>query len=188
VPGSEEITRLLRHSGGGDRDAFDRVLPLVYAELRKIADGYMRRQSPGHTLQPTALLHEAYMKMAGSDSDYKDRGHFYAVAAAVMRNILVDHARASGAEKRGGNLLRVQIEDAAEASVYQPEELIVLNQAIEALARVDERKARILDLRYFGGFSVEETAAALELSVATVGRETRFAEAWLRRELGRPRA
>jgi RNA polymerase sigma factor (TIGR02999 family) len=187
VSGGEEITRLLRNSGGGDREAFDRLLPLVYGELRKIADGYMRRQSPGHTLQPTALLHEAYLKLAGAGSEYKDRGHFYSVAAAVMRNILVDHARASRAEKRGGDLLRVQIDDAALGAVYQPEELILLNQAIEALAAVDERKARILDLRYFGGFSVEETAEALGLSVATVGRETRFAEAWLRREMRRPR-
>ena len=187
MSGPEEITRLLRNSGSGDRAAFDQLLPLVYGELRKIADGYMRRQSPGHTLQPTALLHEAYLKLAGAGSDYKDRGHFYTVAAAIMRNILVDHARANRAEKRGGDLLRVQIDDAASASVCQPEELILLNQAIEALAKVDERKARILDLRYFGGFSVEETAAALGLSVATVGRETRFAETWLRRELGRGR-
>jgi RNA polymerase sigma factor (TIGR02999 family) len=180
----EGITRLLRVSGAGDRSAFDQLLPLVYAELRKIADGYMRRQSPGHTLQPTALLHEAYLKLAGAGADFKDRGHFYAVAAAVMRNILVDHARAGRAEKRGGDLLRVQLEDASAAAVYHPEELITLHQAIEALEKVDERKARILDLRYFGGFSVEETADALGLSVATVGRETRFAEVWLRRELG----
>lgn len=172
MPGTEEITRLLRNSGGGGREAFDQLLPLVYGELRKIADGYMRRQSPGHTLQPTALLHEAYMRLAAAGSDYKDRGHFYTVAAAIMRNILVDHARASRAEERGGDLLRVQIEDAVSASVYQPEELILLNQAIEALAKVDDR---ILDLQYFGGFSVEETAEALGLSVATVGRETRFA-------------
>jgi RNA polymerase sigma factor (TIGR02999 family) len=187
VPEFEGITRLLRISGAGDRGAFDQLLPLVYAELRKIADGYMRRQSPGHTLQPTALLHEAYLKLAGAGADFKDRGHFYTVAAAVMRNILVDHARAGRAEKRGGDLLRVQLEDASTAAaVYHPEELIALHQAIEALAKVDERKAQILDLRYFGGFSVEETAEALGLSVATVGRETRFAEVWLRRELGAP--
>jgi RNA polymerase sigma-70 factor (ECF subfamily) len=186
VPAPEEITRLLKDSGSGDRVAFDALLPLVYAELRKIADGYMRRQSPGHTLQPTALLHEAYMKLAGSGSDYKDRGHFYTVAAAVMRHILVDHARASGAEKRGGGVLRVQMEEAAAAPVYQPEALILLNQAIDGLGKVDARKAQILDLRYFGGFSVEETAEALGLSVATVGREARFAEAWLRRELEPP--
>jgi RNA polymerase sigma factor (TIGR02999 family) len=180
---AHDITRLLASSRGGDRDAFDRLTPLVYGELRKIAVGYMRSQDPGHTLQPTALLHEAWMRLAGSGAEYHDRAHFYTVAAAIMRHILVDHARAAGTEKRGGECAQVQLQEARDAAVFRSDELIALDDALNALAKVDERKARVLELRYFGGLSVEETAQALGTSVATVGREARFAEVWLRREL-----
>jgi len=182
APGND-ITRLLANSREGDRAAFDQLLPLVYAELRKIAAGYMSRQDPGHTLQPTALLHEAYLKMAGAGGEYRDRSHFFTVAAAIMRNILVDHVRTRMAEKRGGDLMPVQLAEAYHAAVVRPNDLIALDDALDALAKTDERKARVLELRYFGGLSVEETATALGVSVATIGRETRFAEVWLRREL-----
>ena len=159
------------------------LLPVVYAELRKIAEAYMRRQGSAHTLQPTALLHEAYLKLIGAvEHDYRDRAHFYAVAATVMRNILVDHARAKHAEKRGGGITIVPLKE-YHASVSDGMDLLALDQALAALARLDERKARILELRVFGGLKVEEISEVLEVSVATVGRELRFASAWLRREL-----
>ena len=185
IPG-KDITRLLSDIRIGRREAFDQLFPLVYAELRKIADGYMRRQSPGHTLQPTALLHEAYIKLMGGSGEYRDRAHFFAVSAAVMRNILVDHARARKAGKRGGDAIHVQLEEAGLATGSRPLDVIALDDALQSLATIDERKARILELRYFGGLSVDEAAHVLEVSIATIGRETRFAEAWLRRELLSP--
>jgi RNA polymerase sigma factor (TIGR02999 family) len=178
-----EITRLLGELRARQEGALARLLPLVYAELRKIAEAYMRRQSSGHTLQPTALLHEAYLKLAGAEQhDYRDRAHFYAVAAAVMRNVLVDHARARNAEKRGGGMTIVPLQE-DHASVSGELDLLALDQALAALARLDERKARILELRIFGGLQVDEIAEVLEISVATVGREIRFSSAWLRREM-----
>lgn len=179
-----EVTQLLRASRDGDGSALDRLLPVVYAELRRIAASYLRSQRSDHTLQPTALLHEAYIRLAGSAAhDWRDRTHFFASAAAVMRNILVDHARARQAEKRGGGLTPVSIELAADHPADKPADLLALDEALGALAVEDARKARILELRYFGGLSVEETAEALGTSVATIGREARFAVAWLRREL-----
>lgn len=178
-----EVTRLLHELRAQQPDALARLLPLVYGELRKIAESYMRRQGSGHTLQPTALIHEAYLRLAGSDShDYQDRSHFYAVAAAVMRNILVDHARAKNAEKRGGGMQLVPLDEDL-ASSGDAADLIALDDALKALAKLDERKARVLELRVFGGLNVEEIAGVLGISVATVGREVRFAAAWLRREL-----
>jgi RNA polymerase sigma-70 factor, ECF subfamily len=162
----------------------DELLPLVYQELRRIAGAYLRSQRPGHTLQPTALLHEAYIKLAGATPhNWHDRTHFFATAAAIMRNILVDHARARQAEKRGSGMTPVSLEVAMGHSIERPADLIALDDALQALATRDERKARVLELRYFGGLSVEETAETLGLSVATVGREARFAAAWLRREM-----
>lgn len=182
-----DITGLLRQYHAGNRGALDRVMPLVYAELRRIADGQMRHQGHDHTLQPTALIHEAYLKLASAHSEYRDRTHFFAVAAAVMRNILVDYARARNSEKRGGRSRQVPIEEDHPA-FSRPAELLALDDALNSLARVDQRKARILELRYFAGLNVEETAEAINVSVATVGRETRFAEVWLRRELLAARA
>lgn len=162
----------------------DDILPQVYDELRKIAGAYLRAQRPDHTLQPTALLNEAYIRLADSGSrQWNDRTHFFATAAAVMRNILVDHARARQAEKRGGGATLVPLDLAGEPESAKPTDVIALDDALRALAAEDERKARVLELRYFAGLSVEETADALGLSVATVGREARFATAWLRREL-----
>lgn len=179
-----EITRLLKESRDGNRAAMDVLLPIVYSDLRRIADSYLRRQAPGHTLQPTALLHEAYLKMVqNGQPDWRNRTHFFAVSASAMRQILVDHARAKNAAKRGGDAQKVPLD---EAFHYRPErsgDLIALDDALKALAAFDERKSRILELRYFGGLSVEETAGAIGVSVATIGRELRFAEAWLKKEL-----
>jgi RNA polymerase sigma-70 factor (ECF subfamily) len=181
---TSQITQLLRQSREGDRDALDQLLPLVYQELRRIAGAYLRSQRPGHTLQATALLNEAYLKLAGAESqDWNSRTHFFATAAAIMRNILVDHARARQADKRGGGVEPVSLDVVMEQAAGKPADLIALDEALLALAKRDERKARILELRYFGGLSVEETADVLGVSVATIGREARFATAWLRREM-----
>ena len=178
-----EITRLLHEVRDRKPGALDELVPLVYQELRRIAAAYMRSQPSGHILQPTALLHEAYLKLAGAPpSDYRDRAHFYAVAAAVMRNILVDHARARRAAKRGGDLTLLPLNE-DHAGSAEALDLLALHEALASLAVLNERKARVLELRIFGGLSVEEVAEALRISVATVGREYRFAEAWLRREL-----
>jgi RNA polymerase sigma-70 factor, ECF subfamily len=181
---SDRITLLLRQSRDGNREAMDELLPLVYDELHRIAGAYLRSQRPGHTLQATALLNEAYIKLAGAEpQEWNSRTHFFATAAAIMRNILVDHARARQAEKRGGGLTPVTLEEAMDHVAGKPPDLLALDDALHALANEDERKARVLELRYFGGLSVEETADVLGLSVATVGREARFATAWLRREM-----
>ncbi|HJQ36861.1 MAG TPA: sigma-70 family RNA polymerase sigma factor [Thermoanaerobaculia bacterium] len=180
----DDITRLLRASRDGDAEALDQLLPLVYQELRKIADAYLRSQRPDHTLQPTALLHEAYIKLAGAEpQEWNGRTHFFATAAAIMRNILVDHARSRQAEKRGSGARPVPLDLVVDRAAEKPADLVALDDALRALAVHDERKARVLELRYFAGLSVEETAEAMGLSVATVGREARFAAAWLRREL-----
>jgi RNA polymerase sigma factor (TIGR02999 family) len=181
---ADRITFLLAKTRDGDRAAMDELLPLVYAELHRIAGAYLRSQRPGHTLQATALLNEAYIKLAGAEpQEWNSRTHFFATAAAIMRNILVDHARARLAEKRGGGLTPVRLEEALDHVGGKPPDLLALDDALQALAGKDERKARVLELRYFGGLSVEETAEVLGLSVATIGREARFATAWLRREM-----
>jgi RNA polymerase sigma-70 factor (ECF subfamily) len=181
---SGDISLLLRQSREGDREAMNQLLPLVYDELRRIAASYLRSQRPDHTLQPTALLNEAYIRMVGSEPQrWNDRTHFFAAAAAIMRNILVDHARARQAEKRGGGVTPLPLELVPERAGQPPADLLALDDALQALAAFDERKARVLELRYFGGLTVEETAEALGISVATVGREARFAAAWLKREM-----
>jgi RNA polymerase sigma factor (TIGR02999 family) len=159
---------------------------VVYDELRRLAGRYLLQQSPGHTLQPTALVHEAYLRlMDRAQPDWRDRVHFFSVAATIMRQVLVDHARTKLAEKRGGRSLRVEFRDVLDYCDEKAREFIVLDDALRALEHFDARKARILQLRYFAGMTVEEVAEALGLSIATVGRETRYAEAWLRRELGK---
>ena len=168
----------------GNPTALDRVVPLVYDELRRVARQYLHDQKPGHSLQPTALVHEAYVRLVErSQPDWQDRVHFFKVAATMMRQILVDHARTKLAEKRGGHQVRVEFNDAPDYSDERAADLLALEDGLQALAAFDERKARVLELRYFAGLNVEEAAEALGLSVATIGRETRYAEAWLRREL-----
>lgn len=180
-----EITRLLADWGRGDESALERLTPLVYAELRRIAAGQLRREDAGHTLQPTALVNEAFVRLCGGGpSSWQDRGHFYAVCAQVMRHILTDHARAQLRAKRGGGAVHVPLDDAAATLVQEPAvDHAALDDALRALEAVDPRKGRIVELRYFAGLGIEETAAALNISAMTVRREWTRAKAWLYREL-----
>ena len=183
-PESQQITQLLQDWREGKKTALDQLTPLVYKELRKLAVTYLRRDRPDHTLQPTALIHEAYIRMVNQDlPDWKSRTHFFGVAANLMRQILVDHARKHHAAKRGAGSKKVTLEDALVFSEEKGSELLLLDEALTQLAVVDPRKARVIELRYFAGLSVNETAEALGISVATTGRDLRMAEAWLRREL-----
>jgi RNA polymerase sigma factor (TIGR02999 family) len=174
------VTGLLRAWGEGDAKAGDRLMPLVYAELRKRAAAYLRRERPGHTLQPTALVHEAYMRMAGQDrAGWKNRAQFFGVAACMMRRILVDHARALNMAKRTGRLINVELQD-DHAVVAAPDiDVLALDEALTRLAAFDARKTAVAELRFFSGLSVEETAQFLGVSVATVEREWQAARAWL---------
>ena len=174
------VTRLLRAWGEGDAKAADRLMPLVYAELRKRAAAYLRRERPGHTLQPTALVHEAYVRMAGQDrAAWKNRAQFFGVAACMMRRILVDHARALNMAKRSGRLISVELQD-DHAVVEAPDiDVLALDEALTRLAAFDARKTAVAELRFFSGLSVEETAQVLGVSVATVEREWQVARAWL---------
>lgn len=181
-----EITQLLRKWSEGDRAALDQLMPVVYQELRKLANAYLRDEKPGHTLQPTALINEAYLRLVGQNfPEWQSRKHFYGVAAQLMRQVLVEHARARSAAKRGGGGQKLSLDEAINYSQEQASDLVALDDALTALARFDERKARVVELRYFGGFSVEEVADALGVSVATVGREMRMAQAWLHREMSK---
>jgi RNA polymerase sigma factor (TIGR02999 family) len=174
------VTGLLRAWGEGDTKAGDRLMPLVYAELRKRAAAYLRRERPGHTLQPTALVHEAYLRMAGQDrAAWKNRAQFFGVAACMMRRILVDHARALNMAKRAGRLINVELQD-DHAVVAAPDiDVLALDEALTRLAAFDARKTAVAELRFFSGLSVEETAQVLGVSVATVEREWQVARAWL---------
>jgi RNA polymerase sigma factor (TIGR02999 family) len=181
-----KITRLLHNWSGGDEQALDELFPLVYDELHRQAGKYLRREQPGHTLQTTALLHEAYIRLAGSgDGNWENRFQFFAFSAKIMRNILVDHARAKKGEKRGAGALRISL---ADINLHTPQpdlDLLALDEALERLGKIDEQQVRIVELRYFGGLSLEETADALQISRATVARDWNVARAWLHRELTR---
>lgn len=178
------ITHLLGDWSRGNREALDALIPHVHAELHAVARRYLARERPGHTLQPSALVNEAYMRLVGvRDMRWQNRAHFVAVAAQLMRFILVDHCRRKGYAKRGGKAARVTLNDHLVVAPERSDELIALDDALNRLAALDERKARIAELRYFGGLTVEETAEALSVSVATVMRDWRLARAWLRREL-----
>jgi len=185
---SGEITRLLNHWGNGDAAAFDQLLPVVYRELRKIAKRHMRNENPDHTLQSTAVVHEAYLKLVGdANRDWSSRSHFFAVAAKAMRQVLVDHARSSLAQKRGGQVRVVALEEALAVSGGKERDLVALDEALTALAGLDPRKGEVVELRYFAGLSIEETAAALNVSPKTVTRDWDFAKAFLKREIERCR-
>lgn len=185
-PPPDEVTQLLRAWRDGDRGALDRLMPRVYDELRRVAGRYLRHERPDHTLQPTALVHEAYLRLIGAERpQWRDRIHFYAVAAQVMRRILVDHARAHQAGKRGGGARRVPLDARLEAGVERAADLVALDDALTALAAVDARKARIVELHHFAGLTVAETAEALGLSVSTIVLEARLARAWLAAALRR---
>ena len=183
MPG--EISHLLTQWGEGDKAALDKLIPLVYAELRRLAHQYMRRERAHLTLQTSALVNEAYLRLVDyRKMSWQDRTHFLAVAAQLMRRILVEHARKRRAVKRGGETLQITLVDGAAAAKGQrPIDLIALDWALGELATIDERRSRIVELRYFGGLDIEETAAALEISSATVQREWRTARAWLHRAI-----
>ena len=179
-----EITRLLSDWAGGDRDALERLTPLVHAELRRIARRQMGGERQGHTLQATALVNEAYLRLAGQDGfEWRDRAHFYAVCAQVMRHVLIDHARAHARDKRGGGALHIELNEAALMGGEGASELVALDEALRELEEVDPQKGRVVELRYFAGLSIEETAEVLNISPTTVRREWRRAKAWLYRAL-----
>jgi RNA polymerase sigma-70 factor, ECF subfamily len=181
-----EITRLLHAWRGGDEAALARLTPLVYGELRKIAHGYMRAEREGETLQATALVHEAYLRLVDAGSvDWQDRAHFFAVSAQMMRRILVDAARARVRVKRGGQAAKVNLDEIPDLSGGRSDELVAVDDALTALAKLDARKAQVIELRFFGGLSVEETAAVLRISPQSVMRDWRLARSWLTRELSR---
>ena len=178
------VTRLLQRSRAGDPDALERVLPLVYSELRRLAGAQLARERAGHTLQPTALVHEAYLKLVGEERAVcESRGHFLALAALAMRRVLCRHAERRAALKRGGDRARVELTDAALALELPSVDVLGVDRALTRLEGVDPRAAKVVELRFFGGLSVEDAAAALEISPRTVEREWRVARAWLRREL-----
>jgi RNA polymerase sigma-70 factor, ECF subfamily len=180
----EEVTQLLGAWSEGDPAALDRLMPLVYAELRRMARRHMGPERPGHTLQTTALVHEAYLRLVNQDRvRWKDRAHFFAIAAQVMRRILVDHARKRRNPKRGGNATRLSLEQGATVSRERAAEVVALDDALNSLAAVDDRKSRVVELRFFGGMSIDETAQVLGVSPGTVMREWTLAKAWLQREV-----
>lgn len=183
-PSQSEVTQLLVAWSNGDRAALDKLMPLVYDELRRSAKHYMSGQRAGHTLQTTALIHEAFLKLVGQpEKRWQNRGHFLGVAAQAMRHILVDYARSQQCTKRGGAVQLVSLEEGGVVQVERAAELVALDEALNRLAEIDPRKGRVVEMRYFGGLSVEETAQVLGISPDTVMRDWRLAKTWLRREL-----
>lgn len=181
---SQPITLALHDLALGDKSALDRVMPYVYAELKKLAGHYLRRERPGHTLQPTALVHEAYFRLVDQKPpDYQGRAHFLGVAAHVMRQILIDHARSRGAEKRGAGQLVFSLDEFMDSPIERPAAMVLVDDAIRALEVYDALKAKLIEMRFFGGMTAEESAEALDLPVVKVRGELRIAQAWLRREL-----
>lgn len=184
-----EVTELLDALRHGQRDAEERLIVLVYDELRRVASRYLRRERPDHTMQATDLVHEAYLRMAGEHTPWQNRAHFFGAAAQVMRRILVDHARAHNAQKRGDGQPKVALDEELCLSAAESKHLLDIDEALTRLAALDARQARIVELRFFAGLSIEEAAEALACAPRTVNREWRIAQAWLQRELaggGRP--
>jgi RNA polymerase sigma factor (TIGR02999 family) len=185
-PPPGEVTLLLLEWGSGNAAAMERLVPLIYEELRSMAARYLRRENPGHTLQPTALVHEAYLKLVDQKRvHWKNRAHFYGVAAQAMRRILLDHARSRDAAKRGGGRTRVAVSDTPGGAQPREIDLIALDQALNRLSALDGEQARIVELRYFGGLTIDETAEVVGVSTATIERDWRSARAWLHQELQR---
>jgi RNA polymerase sigma factor (TIGR02999 family) len=182
---SEGITQLLIRWGGGDQSALERLMPLVESELRRLAGNYLRRERPGHTLQPTALVNEAYLRLVEQrDAKWQNRAHFYGIAAKLMRRILVDHARVKFAEKRGGaDQQRLSITSAQGLSTTPDLDILALHEALEELAQMDPQQERIVELKFFGGLSIDEVAEVLSIGHATVERDWKMARAWLRLKL-----
>lgn len=184
TPPSHEITQLLRAWGDGDQAALDKLAPLVQGELHRLARRYMRQEQPGHTLQATALINEVYLRLIDwQNVRWQDRAHFFGVSAGLMRRTLVDHARRHGYQKRGGGAITVSLDETAIVSPTQTKDLVAIDDALTKLAALDPRKSRIVELRFFGGLSVEETGEVLKVSARTVKREWSLARAWLYCEL-----
>jgi len=180
----EPITILLNKFAGGDKSAIDRLVPVLYPELKKLARIYMRNENLGHTLQPTALVHQAYMRLVKQDQpDFRSRAHFMGVAAHIMRQILIDHARIRDAEKRGGDIAKLPLEGIDVASADRPPSILAIDDALTELARTDPLKGRLIEMRFFGGLTAEESAEVLNIPIAEVRRHLRVAQAWLMREL-----
>lgn len=181
---SDQVTQLLAKWRDGDPQALETLTPIVYDELRRLAAKFISRESQSHTLQPTALLHEAYLRLAQQrEQDWQSRAHFFGIAAHLMRLILVDHARSKKRLKRGSGEIVLSYDDSLKSKETRSASLTELDDALTELARLDERKAKIIEMRYFGGMSMEETATALDISTSTLGREQRLAQAWLKRYL-----
>jgi RNA polymerase sigma-70 factor, ECF subfamily len=180
----KDVTVLLSKINEGDSSAPEKLLPLVYDELRKLASGYLKNERPDHTLQATALVHEAYLRLVDWENvSWQNRAHFFAVSAQVMRHILVDHARKKKAEIHGGNLQKLALDEAISFSQSREVDLVDLDDALKDLEKLDERQSKIVELRFFAGLSIEETAHALGVSTMTVSRDWNFAKAWLYRRL-----
>jgi RNA polymerase sigma factor (TIGR02999 family) len=185
-PASGEVTVLLAAWANGDGAALERLIPVVHDELRRMARRYMRNENPGNTLQTQALLNEAYLKLVGvTDVAWQNRTHFFAVSAQIMRRILVDAARARTAEKRGGEVIKLDLNESIDGLPERGHQLVALDQALDALAKFDERKAQVVEMKFFGGLSVEEIAEVLKVSPRSVMRDWSLARAWLARELAR---
>jgi RNA polymerase sigma factor (TIGR02999 family) len=183
-PASQNVTELLIGWGNGDKEALDQLLPLVYDELRRQAARYLRRERVGHTLQTTALIHEAYLRLVDQKNvHWQNRAHFFGIAAQLMRRILVDHARTKKRNKRGGSDIRVSLADAKVTAKVQDLDVVALDEALDRLAEIDEQQSKIVELRFFSGLTVEETAEVLAISPATVKRDWSVAKAWLHREI-----
>lgn len=178
-----QVTVLLKAMKGGDSSAADRLFPLVYQELHRLAESYMHRERKDHTLQPTALINEAYLRLAREDIDWQNHEHFIGVAANVMRRVLVDHARARNAAMRGGGLVRVELEDNVAVSQERSEEVLLLDDALTRLEALNPRQARVVELRYFGGLSIEQVASILGVAPRSVKRDWALARIWLFNEI-----
>jgi len=184
MPSTQDVTQLLLEWSHGDRGALEKLMPLVYDELRRLANDYLRRQRPNHTLQATALVHEAYLRLVDQTNvRWQNRAHFFGIAANLMRNILVDYARSHHAAKRGGGQRNLPLAEAAAPSQERAVDLVALDDALTTLVAIDPRQSRMIELRFFGGLSMEEIAEVLGVSSITVKREWCMAKAWLRREL-----
>ena len=184
TPSPKEVTDLLNDWGNGDQEALNRLMPLVYDELHRLASRYLRHERVGHTLQTTALVHEAYLKLVDQKkANWHNRVQFFAAAAKVMRHVLVDYARSRKAAKRGGDYCRLSLDEAAISSQDKDADLLVLNEALDNLAAIDPQQSRVVELRVFGGLTVEDTAEALGISARTVKREWSMAKAWLHQQI-----
>jgi RNA polymerase sigma-70 factor, ECF subfamily len=183
-----EVTLLLRAMKSGDNSAADKLLPLVYNELHRLARSYMQRERQDHTLQPTALINEAYLRLSRDNVDWQSRQHFIAVAANVMRRVLVDHARAHNAEMRGGERQRVELDEGLAVSLERSDEVVLLHEALNRLEKLDPRQAKVVELRYFAGLSIDEIAAVLNMSSRSVKRDWALARLWLFKEVQKSHA